>query len=175
MPVGDPGDPDTQIGPMVSARQRDRVESYIEQGKKEARLVMGGERPAELSRGWFVGPTIFADVDRGAVIAQEEIFGPVLAVLPFEDEADAIAIANDSEYGLNGSVFTGDVEHGLEVARRIRTGTVEINGAGVGFHAPIGGFKKSGIGREAGLEGFDAYVEIKSIGLPKDLAEKLAE
>lgn len=172
MPVGDPSNPDTQIGPMVSQRQRDRVEGYIEHGKAEARLVMGGERPADLNHGWFVGPTIFADVDRKAVIAQEEIFGPVLAVLPYQDEADAIAIANDSQYGLNGSVFTADPEHGVQVARQIRTGTVEINGAGVGFHSPIGGFKKSGIGREAGMEGFDAYVEIKSIGLPKDLAEK---
>ncbi len=173
MPVGDPSNPETQIGPMVSERQRDRVEGYIEQGKAEARLVMGGERSADLNHGWFVGPTIFADVDRKAVIAQEEIFGPVLAVLPYKDEADAIAIANDSQYGLNGAVFTADPEHGIEVARQIRTGTVEINGAGVGFHSPIGGFKKSGIGREAGMEGFDAYVEIKSIGLPNDLAEKL--
>lgn len=174
MPVGDPHDPDIQVGPMVSSRQRDRVEVYIEAGKKEgARLVMGGGRPANLRHGWFVEPTVFADVDRKMTIAQEEIFGPVLAVIPYEDEEDAIAIANNSIYGLNGSVFTADVEHGLAVARRIKTGTVEINGAKVGFFSPIGGVKKSGIGREAGLEGFDAYVDIKSIGLPPVLAERI--
>ncbi|RQP04172.1 MAG: aldehyde dehydrogenase [Paracoccus sp. BP8] len=173
MPVGDPRQAETQIGPMVSRRQRERVNGYIDKGRAEARLAWAN--PATLpERGWFVTPTIFADVGRKAVIAQEEIFGPVLAVIPYEDEDDAIAIANDSIYGLNGSVFTGDPERGVEIARRIQTGTVEINGNGVGFHAPIGGFKKSGIGREAGLEGFDAYVEIKSIGLPKDLATKYA-
>lgn len=171
MPIGDPRLPETQIGPMVSRRQRERVNGYIDKGRAESRLAWAN--PAALpERGWFVTPTIFADVDRKAVIAQEEIFGPVLAVLPYEDEEDAIAIANDSIYGLNGSVFTGDAERGMQIARRIQTGTVEINGNGVGFHSPIGGFKKSGIGREAGLEGFDAYVEIKSIGLPKELAAK---
>lgn len=173
MPVGDPRQAETQIGPMVSRRQRERVNGYIDKGAAEARRAWAN--PAALpERGWFVAPTIFADVDRKAVIAQEEIFGPVLAVIPYEDEDDAIAIANDSIYGLNGSVFTGDPERGVQIARRIQTGTVEINGNGVGFHAPIGGFKQSGIGREAGLEGFDAYVEIKSIGLPKELAAKYA-
>jgi acyl-CoA reductase-like NAD-dependent aldehyde dehydrogenase len=168
MPVGDPTDPDTQIGPLVSERQRTRVESYIRTGRSEgARVVVGGGRPAGLTSGYFVEPTIFADVDPSMTIAQEEIFGPVVSVLVYDDEDQAVAIANDSSYGLNGSVFTGDPERGLRLARRIQTGTVEINGSPVGFHAPIGGVKCSGIGREAGPEGFDAYVETKSIGLPQ--------
>ena len=175
MPVGDPTDPATQIGPLVSARQRDRVEAYIAKGKAEGgRLVTGGGRPKGLDRGWFVEPTIFADVAPDATIAQEEIFGPVVSVLTYDDEDDAVAIANNSVYGLNGSVFGADVERAVSLARRVRTGTVEINGSGVGFHAPIGGFKQSGIGREAGPEGFDAYVEIKSIGLPAAYADTIA-
>jgi aldehyde dehydrogenase (NAD+) len=175
MPVGDPADPATQIGPLVSARQRDRVEGYIVAGTAEgAKVVMGGGRPAGLSRGWFVEPTIFTGVQRSMRIAQEEIFGPVLAVLAFDDADDAVAIANDSPYGLNGSVFTADPDRGLAIARQIRTGTVEINGSPAGVHAPMGGFKGSGIGREAGPEGFDAYVEIKSVGLPADLAARLS-
>ena len=168
MPVGDPADPATQIGPLVSARQRERVEGYIELGRAEdAKLVLGGGRPAGLDRGWFVQPTVFTAVKPAMRIAQEEIFGPVLTVLTYDSEDEAVAIANDSEYGLNGSVFTSDLEHGLEIARKIRTGTVELNGSPVGRHAPRGGFKASGIGREMGPEGFDAFVEIKSIGLPR--------
>ncbi|MFG2813636.1 aldehyde dehydrogenase [Streptomyces sp. NPDC048410] len=168
MPVGDPKDPGTQIGPLVSARQRERVEGYIESGRAQgARVVLGGERPADLAEGFFVEPTVFAGVTPSMTIAQEEIFGPVVSVLTYDDEDQAVAIANDSSYGLNGSVFTADPERGVALARRIRTGTVEVNGSPVGFHAPIGGFKSSGIGREAGLEGFDAYVELKSIGLPQ--------
>ncbi len=174
MPVGDPADPATQIGPLVSARQRERVEGYIELGRAEdAKLVLGGGRPAGLDRGWFVQPTVFTAVKPAMRIAQEEIFGPVLTVLTYDSEDEAVAIANDSEYGLNGSVFTSDLEHGLEIARKIRTGTVELNGSPVGRHAPRGGFKASGIGREMGTEGFDAFVEIKSIGLPPALAEAL--
>ncbi|GHB73992.1 aldehyde dehydrogenase [Streptomyces viridiviolaceus] len=175
MPVGDPADPATQVGPVVSAPQRERVEGYIDLGRKEgAKVLVGGGRPAGLEHGWFVEPTVFTDVQPSMRIAQEEIFGPVLAVLAFDDEEQAVAIANDSDYGLNGSVFTSDPEHALAVARRIRTGTVELNGHGVGFHAPIGGFKCSGIGREAGLEGFDSYVELKSYGLPAALADALS-
>jgi acyl-CoA reductase-like NAD-dependent aldehyde dehydrogenase len=167
MPVGDPRNPDTQIGPLVSARQRARVEGYIASGREQgARLVLGGGRPADLPDGFFVEPTVFTGVRPSMRIAQEEIFGPVVSVLAYDDDNDAVAIANDSSYGLNGSVFTGDLGRGIEFARRMRTGTVELNGSPVGFHAPIGGFKSSGIGREAGLEGFDAYVEVKSVGLP---------
>lgn len=174
MPVGDPSDPATQIGPMVTARHRERVEGYIRSGREQgARVVMGGGRPRELSTGWFVEPTVFADVAPDMRIAQEEIFGPVLAVLTYQNLDDAVAIANNSTYGLNGAVFTSDTERGLAVAGRIHTGTVEINGSPPGFAAPIGGWKSSGIGREAGPEGLDAYVEPRSIGLPADLADKL--
>jgi acyl-CoA reductase-like NAD-dependent aldehyde dehydrogenase len=152
---------------MASANQRARVEGYIADGNASgASLLVGGGRPEGLDRGWYVSPTIFADVDPDAKIAQEEIFGPVLTVHTFDTEAEAIDIANNSGYGLNGSVFAADPEHALSVARHIRTGTVEVNGYPAGFTAPIGGFKNSGIGREAGPEGFDAYVELKSYGLP---------
>ena len=174
MPVGDPTDPATQIGPMVTARQRERVEGYIDIGRDEgARVVVGGGKPARAERGWFVEPTVFNEVDPNMRIAQEEIFGPVLAVLTYDGEDEAVAIANNSAYGLAGSVFTSDLEHGLRVAKGIRTGTVELNGSPTGWHAPFGGYKDSGIGREAGLEGFDSYVETKSIGLPRELADKL--
>ncbi|MCG3754510.1 aldehyde dehydrogenase [Amycolatopsis sp. Poz14] len=167
MPVGDPFDPATEIGPLASAAQRTRVEGYLADGKASgASLLTGGGRPEGLERGWYVSPAVFADVDPDAKIAQEEIFGPVLTVHTFDTEDEAVAIANNSDYGLNGSVFSADPEHALAVARRIRTGTVEVNGNPVGFTAPIGGFKNSGIGREAGPEGFDAYVELKSYGLP---------
>lgn len=174
MPVGDPSEPSTQIGPLVSARQRSMVENYINIGRDEgAKPVLGGGRPEGLGRGWFVEPTVFVDVQPDMRIAQEEIFGPVLVVLTYEDEAEAVAIANNSMYGLNGAVFSGDIEHGFDVARRIRTGTVEVNGSSAGFHAPLGGFKCSGIGREAGREGFEAYVEPKSYGLPREFAQSL--
>ncbi|KAA9163305.1 aldehyde dehydrogenase [Amycolatopsis acidicola] len=174
MPVGDPADPETQIGPLVSARQRERVESYVEIGRAEgAKLALGGGRPTGLDRGWFVEPTVFTGVEPGMRIAQDEIFGPVLAVLTYEDEDEAVAIANDSAYGLNGAVFTADLTHGLDIAARIRTGTVELNGNPVGRHAPTGGFKTSGIGREMGPEGFDAYVELKTVGLPAEFAASL--
>ncbi|MFC9362738.1 aldehyde dehydrogenase [Rhodococcus sp. NPDC057014] len=175
MPVGDPFDPATEIGPMVSANQRSRVEGYIDDAKGSgASLLVGGGRPDGLDRGWYVEPTIFADVDPAAKIAQEEIFGPVLTVHTFDTEAEAIDIANNSEYGLNGSVFAADPEHALAVARHIRTGTIEVNGNPAGFSAPMGGFKNSGIGREAGLEGFDAYVELKSYGIPGGLLGSLS-
>ncbi|WP_417725167.1 aldehyde dehydrogenase [Salipiger sp.] len=168
MPVGDPGDPATQIGPMVTKRQRERVEAYIETGIREgAQVIRGGPgRPENLSCGWFVRPTVLANVDPDATVAQEEIFGPVLAVSTYETEDEAIAIANNSTYGLNGAIFTADVERAIPLARRIRTGTVEINGGGVGPISPIGGVKQSGLGREGGPEAFDHYVELKSIGLP---------
>jgi len=170
VPYGDPQRPDVIMGPVISAKQRERVLGLIEKGKAEgATLAVGGGRPSgdEFAKGWWVEPTLFTDVDNSMTIAQQEIFGPVVAVISYDDEDEAVAIANDSSYGLNGSVFTADPERGVRVARRIRTGTVEVNGCPAGFHAPFGGFKSSGIGREAGPEGFDAYVEIKSVGLPQ--------
>ena len=170
MPVGDPRDENTQIGPLASARQRQRVESYIEAGRAEGtRLARGGGRP-DIDRGWYVEPTVFADVDPDATVAQQEIFGPVVAVIPYTDEDEAIAIANNSRYGLNGAVFTADLDRGLRVARRMATGTVEINGSPAGFRAPMGGVKHSGLGREYGPEGLDAFVELKAIGLPEHFA-----
>jgi aldehyde dehydrogenase (NAD+) len=166
MPVGDPRDPVTQIGPMVSERQRDRVNSYIDLGQDEgAEAIVGGGRSAQPT-GWFVEPTIFRGVEPGMRIAQEEIFGPVLSVMSYGDLDQAVRLANDSEYGLNGAVFTADLQRGIDIARRIKTGTVEVNGNGAGWISPAGGFKSSGIGRENGPEGLDEYTEIKSIGLP---------
>ncbi|MYW96115.1 aldehyde dehydrogenase [Amycolatopsis rubida] len=173
--VGDPADPATHIGPLVAARQRDLVEGYIKAGAEEgAKVLVGGGRPAGLAHGWFVEPTIFTGVEPSMRIAQEEIFGPVVSVLAYRNEDEAVAIANDSTYGLSGSVFSADDEHALSVARRIRTGTVELNGKPVGWHAPVGGFKCSGLGREAGPEGFEAYVELKSYGLTDRLAASLS-
>ncbi|WKN61055.1 aldehyde dehydrogenase (plasmid) [Rhodococcus opacus] len=174
MPVGDPMNEATELGPLVSARQRERVEEFFEIGRAEgAKIVLGGGRPGNLDCGWFVDATVFTEVESSMRIAQEEIFGPVLSVIAYDDEAHAIDIANDSRYGLNGSVFTADVEHGLSVARRLRTGTVELNGNRAGPRAPAGGFKDSGIGREGALEGFDSYVEIQSIGLPPDFVRNI--
>ncbi|MGE2722513.1 aldehyde dehydrogenase [Mycolicibacterium celeriflavum] len=167
MPVGLPDDPNAAIGPLISEKQRDRVESYIKKGVDEgARLVTGGGRPEGLDSGWFVQPTVFADVDNSMTIAQEEIFGPVLAVIPYEDEEDAIRIANDSVYGLAGSVWTTDNKKALEVASKIRTGTYAVNMYAFDPGAPFGGYKNSGIGRENGPEGIEAYVEHKSVLLP---------
>ena len=168
MQVGDPLDPATEIGPMVAQRQQERVEKYIALGQEEgARVVLGGNgMPDGLSSGWYVRPTIFADVDNGMRIAQEEIFGPVLSVIPYDDVDDAVRIANDSEYGLAGTVWTGDVEAGLDVARQVRAGTYGVNTYTMDFAAPFGGFKNSGIGREFGPEGLSQYTELKSIYKP---------
>ena len=164
--IGDPLEPDTKIGPLVSERQRHRVESYIAKGKAEGgRLTAGGGRPADLDRGWFVEPTIFADVDPRATIAQEEIFGPVLAVIPYADEREAVAIANDSDYGLGGSVWTADPERGARFARKIRSGTIGVNGYVNDPHAPFGGIKASGMGRELGPEGLQPFQVVKTIYL----------
>jgi len=163
--MGDPADPATKLGPMVSARQRDRVRSFIETGIAEgARLVTGGtEQPAGLSSGHFVAPTVFGDVDPDSTIAQEEIFGPVLSVIAYQDDAEALAIANNSRYGLHGAVWSADQGRALAFARKIRTGQIDINGAAYNPAAPFGGFKQSGFGREQGVEGLDEFREIKSI------------
>jgi aldehyde dehydrogenase (NAD+) len=167
MPVGLPDDPATAIGPLISEKQRDRVEGYIQKGIEEgARIVTGGGRPQGLEGGWFVQPTVFADVDNSMTIAQEEIFGPVLAVIPYDTEDDAIRIANDSVYGLAGSVWTTDNDKAIEIAKQIRTGTYAVNMYGNDPCAPFGGYKNSGIGRENGPEGIDAYCESKSVLLP---------
>jgi len=164
--VGDALDPATQIGPMASARQRDRVEGYIAKGRGEgARVTIGGGRPADLDRGYFVEPTVFADVDNNHTIAQEEIFGPVLSVIPYADEEDAVRIANASDYGLGGTVWTNDPERGLAVAKRVQTGTIGVNTYLPDPTAPFGGVKASGIGRELGPEGLANYQQLKSVYL----------
>ncbi|MDI2131792.1 aldehyde dehydrogenase [Yinghuangia seranimata] len=168
MTVGDALVKGNAIGPLVSERQRDRVLGYIEKGKAEgARVVVGGGRPEGLDKGWFVEPTVFADVTNDMTIAQEEIFGPVLAVIAYEDVDDAVRIANDSPYGLSGGVWSEDVEAATEVARRIETGTMSVNSwVAMDFGAPFGGYKQSGLGRELGPEGLDALVEFKTVVLP---------
>jgi aldehyde dehydrogenase (NAD+) len=166
--VGDPHDDSVLAGPLINATQRDRVLGYIQSGLEEgARLICGGGRPAGLDKGYYVEPTLFADVDNKMRIAQEEIFGPVLVVIPFEDDDDAVAIANDSIYGLSGSVASASEERSLAVARRIRTGTLSVNGGNwYAADSPFGGYKASGIGRQGGLEGLLQYLETKTIGLP---------
>jgi len=167
MKVGDPMDPATEIGPMVARRQQERVEKYIALGQEEgAQLLTGGlGMPEGLTRGWYVRPTVFAGVDNRMRIAQEEIFGPVLSVIPYDDVADAIRIANDSPYGLAGTVWTSDHEAGADVARQVRTGTIGINTYTMDFAAPFGGYKASGVGREFGPEGLAQYTELKSVYL----------
>ncbi len=166
--VGDPHDEATEVGPLVAERQQERVEKYIALGQEEgAKVVVGGNgRPAGLDTGWYVKPTVFSNVDNSMRVAREEIFGPVLAVIPYDDADDAVRIANDSEYGLAGSVWTGDVDRGLDIARRVRTGTYGVNQYTMDFIAPFGGYKASGLGREFGIEGLSHYVELKSIVPP---------
>ncbi len=166
---GDPQRPDVLMGPLVSSKQRDRVLGYIEKGVQEgATLALGGGRPADLPKGWYVEPTLFTDVDNAMTIAQEEIFGPVLVVIPFDDDDDAVRIANDSVYGLSGGVFSGSLDRALNVAERIRTGSFAVNGGMPIGQAdmPFGGYKHSGIGRQNGLAGFDQYLETKSVAWP---------
>ncbi|GAA0247801.1 aldehyde dehydrogenase [Cryptosporangium japonicum] len=165
--VGDPLAEETHIGPLVSAGQRERVEGYLAAGKKEgATVALGGGRPKGFDRGWYVEPTVFSDVDNSMTIAQEEIFGPVLSVIPYGDVDDAVKIANDSRYGLSGSVWTADPDAGLDIARRVRTGTFNVNTFMLENCAPFGGFKESGLGRELGPEGLAAYIEYQSVNLP---------
>jgi aldehyde dehydrogenase (NAD+) len=165
--VGDALDPKTQIGPVASARQRDRIEGYIAKGKAEgARLVAGGGRPKGQKQGWFVEPTVFADVENSHTIAREEIFGPVLSVIPYDDLDHAVRIANDSDFGLGGSVWTSDPARGEDLAKRVQTGSIGINHYVPDPAAPFGGIKASGLGRELGPEGLTAYLQLQSIYKP---------
>ncbi|MCV7231863.1 aldehyde dehydrogenase [Mycobacterium branderi] len=165
--VGDPLQTSTDVGPLVSSRQRDRVEGYIASGLDEgAKIVFGGGRPAGLDRGWYVEPTLFVGAHNAMRIAREEIFGPVALVIPYDDEDEAVRIANDSDYGLAGAVYTSDPQRGVAVAGRMRTGTVAVNCLGMAHAYPFGGYKDSGVGRCHGPEGFMEFFEIKTIGLP---------
>ena len=165
--IGDPLEMTTQIGPLVSSRQRERVEGYIAKGTADGgRVVAGGGRPADRDKGWFVQPTVFANVDPLHTIAQEEIFGPVLAVIPYADEAEAVQIANNTDYGLGGSVWTSDQERGEAFAKKVRSGTVGVNHYVNDPFAPFGGIKSSGMGRELGPEGLTAFQNLQTIYLP---------
>jgi aldehyde dehydrogenase (NAD+) len=167
-PYGDPTDLNNMAGPLINAKQRERVLGYIEKGKAEgAKCLVGGGAATQFDKGYFVQPTLFVDVDPNATIAREEIFGPVLSVIPFADDDDAVGIANDSRYGLSGSVSSGSLDRAMSVARRIRTGTISVNGGmWFGPDSPFGGYKESGLGREHGVAGFEEYLETKTIGLP---------
>jgi len=169
--VGDPHDPATLVGPLVAERQRDRVEGYIKLALDAgARVAAGGGRPADLPRGWYVDATILADVDNSMRVAREEIFGPVLCLIPYDGDDEAVAIANDSPYGLAGGVWSADPARALAIARRLRTGSIAVNGSFPPFpHVPFGGFKESGLGRELGPEGLLNFLEPRSIGLPPEL------
>ncbi|WP_240139510.1 aldehyde dehydrogenase [Streptomyces sp. MUM 178J] len=170
--VGDPLDPATQVGPLVARRQQQRSLDYIRIGQEEgAKILTGGGRPDGLERGWYVEPTLFGGVDNAMRVAREEIFGPVICLLPYGDEDQAAKIANDSDYGLSGSVWTADAERGVDFARRIRTGTYNVNTFSLDMLGPFGGYKNSGVGREFGPEGFGAYLEHKMIHLPAGYGE----
>jgi acyl-CoA reductase-like NAD-dependent aldehyde dehydrogenase len=164
--VGDPTAPDTVVGPVISAVHRDRVEGYIAKGKAEgATLLAGGDRP-DLDKGFYVAPTLFADCRNDMTIVREEIFGPVVAVIPFDGEDEAIALANDSDFGLINYVWTGDISRGYRVARQLQAGTVDLNTVTQQMEAPFGGFKQSGIGRDRGSFGLHAYSEMQAIVWP---------
>jgi aldehyde dehydrogenase (NAD+) len=165
---GDPTDLSNMAGPLINAKQRERVLGYIERGKAEgARCVVGGGPATQFDRGYFVQPTLFVDVDPNSTIAREEIFGPVLAVIPYDDDDDAVRIANDSRYGLSGAVVSASLDRAMSVARRVRAGTMSVNGGQwFGPDSPFGGYKESGSGREHGVQGFEEYLETKTIGLP---------
>ena len=168
LPAADPTDPGTMCGPLISARQRDRVEGYLALATEEGgSFVLGGGRPEGLDAGYFVDPTLIVGLPNSSRVAQEEIFGPVLVVIPHDGDDDAVALANDSAYGLSGSVWGGDRDRAVGVANRIRTGTIGVNG-GLWFSpdVPFGGYRQSGVGRESGVAGFEEYLEIKSLAEP---------
>ncbi len=169
--AGDPQDPGTLCGPVISGKQQERILGYIQKGVDEGATMLVGstEAPKEFDKGFWVSPTLFTDVDNSMTIAQEEIFGPVLVVIPYEDEEDAIRIANDSVYGLAGNVMSSSLDRSLAVARRLRAGFIGLNGtAGYGADVPFGGYKDSGVGRQNGIEGFHQYMEVKSVSYPAD-------
>ena len=169
VPVGDPALPQTLVGPVISAKQKERVLAACEQARRDgAEITTGGgsfdDLPAALAGGFYVQPTVVIGVDNSAAIAQDEIFGPVLVIIPFDDDDEAVRIANDSAFGLAGAVLSGSLERGNAIARRIRTGSIGVNGGMFyGADAPFGGYKSSGIGRQCGLEGFQQYLETKTI------------
>lgn len=167
--IGHSSDPSTQLGPLAMRRQLERVQEYVEEGRRSADLVFGGNRPAHLPQGCFIEPTLFANVDNRSKIAQDEIFGPVLSLIPCTDDDDAVRIANESDFGLSGATFTNDVQAAYRIGRAIRTGNVAHNGMRVDPSLPIGGFKQSGIGREGGAEGLMGYLETKTILLDDSL------
>lgn len=167
LPMGNPSEPQFVLGPLASKRQYDRVMGYIDIAKEDgATVVLGGGRPDDQPTGFFVAPTLLDGVDPNARVAQEEVFGPVVSIITYKDEDEAVAIANNSIYGLSGAVYTEDLEHGLEIAGRIRTGTVSVNSATMDFTLPFGGFKQSGLGREGGPEGLEEYFQTKTVHLP---------
>ena len=177
LPAADPADPGTICGPLISDRQRERVEGYLRLAAAEGgRTVVGGGRPDGLARGFFVEPTLIAGLSNDARVAQEEIFGPVLVVIPHDGDDDAVALANASAYGLSGSVWSGDRDRAVGVANRIRTGTIGVNG-GIWYSpdVPFGGYKQSGIGREMGVPGFEEYLQTKSLAEPAQSNPALAE
>jgi len=169
MPYGDPTDPANLMGPLINEPQMKKVLGMIERAKADgARCLVGGGRAEQFEKGYFVQPTLFADVDEDSELAQDEVFGPVLAVIKYTDEDDAVRVANNSRYGLSGAVNGGDLDRALAVAARLRTGTVSVNGGGwYGPDSPFGGYKQSGIGREHGVAGFEEYLETKTLGLPE--------
>jgi aldehyde dehydrogenase (NAD+) len=164
--VGDPFDPATRIGPSASAKQLDRVRGFIERAQRDgARLIVGGaEKIGDV--GYYIAPTVFADVDPESELGQEEVFGPVLAVIPFDDQEEALRIANGTEYGLHGAVWSSDLNRAIAFARRVQTGSLDVNGGNHNALAPFGGYKRSGVGRELGRAGFEEYLQLKSLQLP---------
>ena len=176
--VGDPHEDDTVVGPLVTEAHRDRVLAYIKQAVEEgATVAAGGKVPEHLDKGWYVEATLLTNVTNDMTVAQEEIFGPVIALIPYEDEEDAIRIANDSRFGLSGSVFTGDPVRGFQVARRIRTGTFSVNTMAADFNSSFGGYKESGVGREHGPYAIDEYLLDKTISIDpsQDVPEEVLQ